>query len=368
MALTRRHSLKLLGGGAILAATASSAAFLTTRNPTAAQRPWQAAGGYADPRAQALSYGILAPNPHNRQPWIVDLKGSDEMIIYRDMDRNLPETDPFDRQLTIGMGCLLELTAIAAAEQGFTLDLDLFPEGDAGPVATARLIPGAAPDPLFAHILARRSCREPFRDVALTASEIADLAGPTQIITDAGLVAQLRDLTFDAWMIEATTPRTHMESVDLMRFGKAEINANPDGISLGGALLESMMLAGMLTREGQADPTSPGFQQGIEIYRNILMATPAYGVITSAGNSRLDQIQAGRDWARLNLKTTAMGLSLHPVSQALQEFDEMKAHYDRAHRLLAENGETVQMLGRLGHGPDVAAAPRWPLETVINDG
>ncbi|MEM9716997.1 MAG: hypothetical protein AAF826_10825, partial [Pseudomonadota bacterium] len=42
-----------------------------------------------------------------------------------------------------------------------------------------------------------------------------------------------------------------------------------------------------------ADPNSIGFQQGAEIYRAMLDATPAYAVLTSAGNTRLDQIEAG---------------------------------------------------------------------------
>ena len=63
-----------------------------------------AAGEYADPRMRALSYGILAPNPHNRQPWLVDLTTPDRVVVWRDKAKNLPETDPFDRQLTIGMG------------------------------------------------------------------------------------------------------------------------------------------------------------------------------------------------------------------------------------------------------------------------
>lgn len=65
---SRRKFLTILGGGVVLAA-GGAAAFMTTRTPTKAIAPWSAAGGYEDPRMQALSYAILAPNPHNRQPW-----------------------------------------------------------------------------------------------------------------------------------------------------------------------------------------------------------------------------------------------------------------------------------------------------------
>lgn len=67
---------------------------------------------------RALSYVILAPNPHNRQPWVVDLSQSDQIVIWRDKEKNLPETDPLDRQLTIGMACFLEQLKIAASQTG----------------------------------------------------------------------------------------------------------------------------------------------------------------------------------------------------------------------------------------------------------
>lgn len=365
MTISRRKALGIIGGGTILAATAGGTLFATTRTPTKALAPWDAAGGYSEPRRRALSYAILAPNPHNRQPWQVDLSTDNAVTLYRDKARDLPHTDPYARQLTIGLGCFLELMTIAASQTGHSVDLDLFPEGEDGPVAHARFTQGATPDPLFAHVMARRSCKEPYEDKAVPAAMADRLAAHAQIITDRQAVADLRKLTLDAWMVEAHTPRTMKESVDLMRFGKAEINANPDGIDLGGAFLETLMIAGVLGREAQLDPQSTGFQEGVRIYEEMLMATPAYAVVTTPGNGRADQIEAGRRWLRLNLMTTSLGLALQPVSQALQEFPEMAEHYATAHRMLAKDGETVQMLGRLGFGPTVNPSPRWPLESRI---
>ena len=99
----------------------------------------------------------------------------------------------------------------------------------------------------------------------------------------------------------------------------------------------------------------------------MLHATPAYAALTSLGNERTDQIEAGRRWLRLNLAATSHGLALHPVSQCLQEYPEMRQHYARAHELLAPEGHTVQMLGRLGYGPTTPPSPRWPLEAKIID-
>ena len=75
MHLNRRTIMSLLGGGVILAASAGT--FINTRTPNKALAPWDLAGSYIEPRKRALSYAILAPNPHNRQPWLADLSQKD---------------------------------------------------------------------------------------------------------------------------------------------------------------------------------------------------------------------------------------------------------------------------------------------------
>ena len=144
---SRRRFLSILGGGVVFAATGATV-WATTRDPVAARRPWEAAGAATetDPRRRALSYAVLAPNPHNRQPWIADLSIADELTLYCDPDRRLPHTDPFDRQITIGLGCFLELLSQAAAEDGYRTDVAVFPDGepqprlDTRPVARVRFV------------------------------------------------------------------------------------------------------------------------------------------------------------------------------------------------------------------------------------
>ena len=379
MPLTRRQTLALFGGGVILAATGAITTFLTTRTPTKALQPWQIAGqGYADPRLDTVSWAILAPNPHNRQPWIVRLDGDDGFTLYADPERRLPTTDPFDRQIAIGLGCFLEIARQAAAQNGFRLNVEPFPEGenaerlDQRPVARARLLSGGNADPLFAHVAARRSCKEPY-DMARPVSD----GTMNTVLTSAGAgvraagtanaakVTDLRNLGWRGHVIEIETPRTLQESIDLMRLGRAEIEAHPDGIDLGGPFLETLNLTGLLTRESMADRTSESYRQGLEMYRALFDNTPAFVWLATAGNTRRDHLAAGAAWVRMNLAATGLGVAMHPISQTLQEYPEMAALYAEAHERLANPGETVQMLGRLGYGPTVAPSPRWPLTTRI---
>lgn len=378
--MKRRNFLALVGGGVILAA-GTTMGVVATRYPDKASEPWDTAGGpnYSEPRMRALSYAILAPNPHNRQPWLVDLSIDDQITLTVDTDKLLPHTDPFSRQITIGLGCFLELLRMAAAQEGYRAELNLFPEGsdvtalDLRPVAIVKMIKDDAikPDPLFAYLPDRRSLKEPFDTTKPVSSDTLARIQKAAIYSTMGINNQtaqrdkLRQITHDAFDIELDTPHTYKESVDLYRIGKTEVEANPDGIDFSGPLFESLHFTGILTRESAISPDSTFFKGGKTMGSDQANSAMAHLWLISPGNDRVDQIKTGADWVRTNLATTGVGVSLHPMSQALQEYPEMKAIYDETQKLLAPSGGTVQMLGRLGYAARVAPSPRWPIEAKI---
>ncbi len=381
--MNRRKFLKIAGSTTVIVA-AGGVGFALTRRPTEALRPWADAGSlYADPMRRALSYAILAPNPHNRQPWVVDLKSESEAVLTCDLDRLLPATDPFSRQIVIGLGCFLELFSIAASAQGHQAHIRMFPEGepsdhlDQRPIAHLSLEKktGLSVDPLFAQTLNRHTNREPY-DTKRTISDnimttLKDAAADTVRVgttNDGALLNDLRVLTKDALIAEIRTPEAFQESIDLMRIGRSEIEANPDGIFLGGAFLESLNLAGILTREQLADPATKSFQIGLDMAEQGAMTSMGFFWITTPGNDRFAQIDAGRAYMRVALEATAHGLVMQPMSQALQEYDEMTPFYKTVHdKLTTRSDERVQMLARIGYAEDKGPSPRWALKTRLKE-
>jgi hypothetical protein len=355
------------------------------RQPATATLPWhlKEAGPVEDVRLDALRHAILAPNPHNRQPWLLRLVGDDSVELRVDLDRRLPMTDPYDRQILIGFGTFAELAAIAASTRGQRLEMQLFPEGlpgerlDARPVVLLRFItdPAIVADPLAPLITARRSTKEPFEAARAVPSallqNLAALPPPesaggiaTHFATDDAQLAPIRTTITKAYEIETRLPRTYQESVDLIRIGAPEIDANPDGIDIGGPMIEALALAGQFDRKKLADPTSTTFEMGLDQQLAAYASLPAAIWLTTADNSRAAQFAAGRRYVRTNLMATALGLKMHPASQSLQEFPEMAEQYRRIHSLLGASGDQrVQMLARIGYGPATEPAPRWPLES-----
>jgi len=92
--------------------------------------------------------------------------------------------------------------------------------------------------------------------------------------------------------------------------------------------------------------------------------------IASAGNSRAQQLASGRAYVRTHLQATALGLDMQPLSQALQEFPEMRGPYEALHRAVGAEPErlTVQMLARVGHGKTPSQpAPRRGLAPLLRE-
>ncbi len=354
----------------------------TTGPARSAREPWSTASeGFGDPRLDVLAYAILAPNPHNMQPWRIGLGEGRKFTVYCDLGRLLPETDPPNRQITVGFGCFLELCRQAAAESGFRADIAYFPEGepqpllDERPVAHVELVEDASvrPDPLFSTVLARRTNRLPFDtsrriDPGTLAELQSGRVDGVDVYTsaDEALVRDLRELTVDAWAVEWSTARTRRESIEVMHIGRAEVDAQPFGLSIDDRLTSTLGKLGLMSPEALDDPQSSAYRESFKFYERACASAMAFVWSTTPTNTRRAQLEAGRAWVRTQLIANSLGVSFHPLSQALQEFPEMAEHYKRAHEILSNNArDTVQMLVRLGYAPRVGPAPRQALESKL---
>lgn len=381
--ISRRAILKTAGASAVVLGAGAGGAAVYAHGPgmAKARAPWSEAGkSFGDARIDALAYAILAPNPHNRQPWMFELIGDDQIDVRIDLDKRLPETDPFDRQITIGFGCMLELLNMAAAERGFRAEIVPFPDGEPQPrlsdarIAQVTFFPneGASKDPLFENVLMRRSTKEPY-----DASKTVDADALSQVLSaktgamalggtvDPDEIKAFADLAWLGFMIEYETDQTRKESIDLMRIGNRAVVKNPDGIDMGGVQMGLFKMTGIVSHEGLNEKGSQAYNIGIDMYREIIHSAMGFAWITASENTRLSQIDAGRNWVRMNLAAQQIGLCIHPLSQVLQEFPEMSEPYQTIHAKLGADEGVVHMFGRLGYSKFPAASPRWPVESKL---
>lgn len=381
----RRNFIRVTGGGCILAATAGSSGCAQPM-PAAAIEPWKGPGQEADVRRWILGYAILAPHSHNLQSWRVDLGTPDEIVLRCDLDRLLPQTDPYSRQIMMSHGTFLELLDIAARERGLRAQITLFPEGEFGPdkldqrpVARVRLQPDATvkKDPLFAQILKRRTNRSLYdihRPVPAAAWQaMADAVKPNPLrlgftATDqADKLAQHRAIAAEAWRIELTTPRAMLETYKVLRIGAQEIDQHRDGLYVLDPMVVLLNRAGLFDRSKAPAPDDYATTSQIKDFGEKLESTPAFLWMVTDGNDRATQVGAGRAYARVQLAATAHGLAMQPLQQALQEYPEQATPYADIRRLLdaPQPSRTVQMWARVGFAPPAGPAPRRGLSAQL---
>ncbi len=379
----RRQFLVLVGGGMVLAAGSGAKAGIY---PDKAVEAWLPPSGELEIRRWVLAHGLLAPNPHNRQPWIADLRREGEITLICDGERLLPETDPYGRQILIGCGAFLELAALAAAERGYAAEISLFPNGEPAlnelprraVVARIKLEKSEAlkPDPLFAFIRGRHtnkaaydsSKKVPAEHVkALTqvaASFSASAASLNGILEDSTKMQKMRDINRLAYEIELTTPRTYLESAKLFRVGPREIKQHRDGISIMGLVPRIMSAVGMFNRFEIPVKGSSNFKQVMDRWLPFETGS-GYLWMATPGNTRKAQVECGRAYVRTHLLATSLKIDMHPLSQAVQEFVEVQAQNQAMYALLELDPTkvTLQMVARIGYGAKpVEGSPRRDME------
>lgn len=363
--------------------------------PVAALEGWNAPQRHDDIRIAVLSYALLAPSPHNKQPWLVALNERNRidenarMELYVDPQRLLPETDPPYRQIHIGQGTFLENLALAAAHFGYRADIDYFPRGMYGntvleqkPVAVVDLVATgtSTTDPLFEYVLQRQSNKRVFADRSLSDAQIDDIRAVLEghapdfsltVATDAARRRRLVEFATEAMRIEVSSRRRIAESVAMFRFNDEELARYRDGFGVpqmgADGIRKYLIEQWFISRESFLADDSTFAAQSVDGTRSQAQSAAAFGWLVSKCNTRLDQVVAGRLYNRIALTAAAQGVAIHPLSQVLQEYADMTALQQRFKTYLdVPEDATVQMFFRLGIADPVRhTARRSPSDLLM---
>jgi hypothetical protein len=381
--MNRRRFLELLGVGGAAALVSGSNGGCRVE-PLEALGPWEGppeSPGKGDMRLRLAAWAILAPNAHNKQPWLVDLRG-EGVDLFVDPRRLLPETDPASRQIMISQGTFLELLSIAATHHGLRAAIELFPAGltaggDIGekPVAHVSLVEekDIPEDRLFPFIRQRHTNRHVYQGPALSDREVDQLSTSVgadgiqfRCLRKPEQISRVAALMTEAMRTESTTPRMHAETVAMLRFDDAETERFRDGIALPNLGITGLRLIGARTFVNRRNATGASFvRRTVDVTRAQAISASALGLLSSKGRTPRDEVETGRAFARLHLEATALGLALHPMSQVL-EIEQQKGRF--VEEVLGAAAEEPQMVFRLGRAAATPHSPRRALASCLRPG
>jgi hypothetical protein len=279
----------------------------------------------------------------------------DPLTSVADKSRWLKVADADRREQYLSLGCALENLIIAAEHFGYNCSVSYFPGPD-DLVATVTLLPNSRPPPdsrLFYAITSRQTNRNPYEPQAISEADFETIKSLSFdpdvgifITRDSAIKKSFRDLVVQANGIQYSDVNYKSELGRWLGLGVM----GPTGIEAKMAQMAVVFLdVGSEQTKKDAD---------------LINSTLYLGFISTANNDRISSIKAGRTLERFWLATTALGIGLHPMSQAL-EVPQTKANLTVL--LPAQSGMLqVQQAFRLGYAKSTSEhSTRRPLQEVL---
>ncbi len=308
-------------------------------------------------------YAMLAPSPHNTQPWRFELHG-DALDLYADESRALPIADPQDRELVMSCGAALFNLRAALRSCGYAGEVTELPD-PARPALLARVRLGdnylatGSDRKLAIAMVQRRTNRRRFSKRAI----------------DAGAIAQLQQAVVEegAWL-RSLGPKTRKRAIKLI--------ANADRVHWHNPDYRRELAEWIVPNRSDRTDGVPGYALGINTIasyalptairqldlgwllaardRNLAERAGALAVIGTTGDDRDSWLAAGQAVERVALIAQSEGLTTSFFGDTL-EVERFRAAINK---LCDTDGFAQQIVG-IGHAPTLHPTPRRALDDVI---
>jgi hypothetical protein len=302
-----------------------------------------------------------APSVHNTQPWRWQVNGT-TLELWADRTRSLPVSDPLGRNLVISCGAALHYTIVAAQAVGAHTTVAHLPQGpDSDLMARIDLEPDhPTVDALarLALLAKRRTDRRRFTSWPVPDENVQHLAeagrkwdAAVLAVTDPGLRVAIEELLEEARRRQQGDPRIADETESWIDHGA------DDGIP-----------AQVLPRpEGARGERPTRFGSGLtpDNAPSVIRGTDGLLVVSTADDGPLSWLQAGAALSALWLQATANGLSIVPLSQAV----EVQRTRIALEQLMSPPARVPQILARVGWQEigrdDLARTPRRAVDDIL---
>lgn len=320
---------------------------------------------------------LLAPSPHNTQPWHVAVLSDTEAELYAPRDRTLPHTDRDGAFQTATLGIFVEALDVAASFHGLTVEADCrYPNLGAGAAerplfARLRLVPSER-TPRFTRetLQRRRTARGAYdgreadeRALEAMRSIAAESGHILRFTSDRKTVDWVVGLNADTLFYDLDEPATREEIGRWIRTSEREARRTGDGFSprcLGfpGRLIDLFFFHHRLFASRPARAVLR------RVFLHQTRGTRTVGWVQSPWSTPEEHYAAGRAFMRAWLELTRHELYLQPFGSVITN---PRAHAQLTKRLAVdEEAVPVWLLLRVGACKTPSRSFRRPLGEVLS--
>ncbi|MDT0449547.1 nitroreductase [Streptomyces sp. DSM 40473] len=304
---------------------------------------------------------------HNAQPWRFRYsRESGTFRLYADPERAMLRSDPDGRALRIGCGAALFNLRVALATAGFHADVALLPDPqDTTLLALVHTAPSDDGEEvtglrLLAPAIRRRhTSRYPFAEKAIPEDiraglvDAAQREGAVLSFPESWQARWVEELAEEAEARNLTDQGRERDLARWTRTGAEEADTATDGVP--------EYAFGPRKHGGRAPMRDfSGGQPVTDRGTTPFEETPHLAVVSTDGDQPVHWLRAGQAIQRVLLLATLKGLATSFSTQALEWPDLRWPLRDP----LTGTGQ-VQMILRLGYGPQGPATPRRPVRDVL---
>ncbi|MEU7576052.1 nitroreductase family protein [Streptomyces sp. NPDC041068] len=312
-----------------------------------------------------VSAATAAPSLYNTQPWRFRLDPDTLTVEIRAaVERGLPYADPHGRALHVAVGAAAFNLRVAVAHLGWKPVTRLLTDPEHPDLlVTVRIAGRARPGvehraDLYDAIWRRHSSRLPFCDRRPPVSALAEIAAAAHV---EGVSLTLPGPHETDRLLRVTTEaerRNHAEAergIESRRWVRTEAGGGDDGLGIPAATLgpqdsfEQIPMRDFTARRYLDDLPSRPFEH-----------SPTITVLATRHDRRTDWLRAGQALQHALLVATAHGLRSSLLHQAM-EWPDLRRYLRAADAPL----DHVQMLMRLGYGPEGPATPRQRADLAL---
>lgn len=279
-----------------------------------------------DVRDRIIADAALAPSAGNAQPWQWIKTGEGLLLRHRrSPGRSMLYHE--DRAAMVGLGAALESALLSAQRYGNRAELDwLWRDDDVAALALSGR-PMSEPDPLYAQLARRRSVRirpdgsAPVGDEALEslARQARRFPGiEVTFLRERKAIDALGALVGEAERLRILDPESHADLVAEIAWSESRHRCDGEGIPMSALSLSAAEAAGLRVlgeRQVVAKLAEWRLGKGLgKLARELVVTSPAVGLIWSPLDDRADYLRGGRALQRLWLEATRLDLGLCPVT------------------------------------------------------